>query len=64
MTQAELDRAVAFSTGESLSTIRRRGFSMLEVPELTPLTVDWDELDATRVGILPDGRRPRQLAAA
>jgi len=64
MTQAELDRAVASSTGELLSTIRCRGFSIVEIPDLEPLTVDWDELDAARVAILPDYRRPRQLAAA
>jgi DNA-binding winged helix-turn-helix (wHTH) protein len=57
MSQAELDRAVAERTGESIATIRRRGFSIV-----TPLTVydpddgdlaqpnvvDWDLVDAQR----------------
>ena len=52
MTQAELNRAVARATGESIDTILSLGF----VP-LTPmpyerdpesLLVDWDELDASR----------------
>jgi len=56
MSQSEVDRAVADATGESLSTIRRRGFSLV-----TPLTlfdpddasaqpqiVDWDRLEADR----------------
>ena len=56
MSQSEVDRAVADATGESLSTIRRRGFSLV-----TPLTlfdpddtlaqpqiVDWDQLEADR----------------
>jgi hypothetical protein len=53
MTQAELDRAVAEATGESLRTVARRGFSLLthNPIELEPLTVDWDELDDDRVGL-------------
>ena len=41
MTQAELNQAVADATGESVGTIRRRGFSVV-----TPLQVfdpDWNE---------------------
>lgn len=64
MTQAELDRAVAAATGESVGTVRRLGFSIVEVPDPAPRTVDWDELDAARVGLLPDLRRSRQRAAA
>ena len=53
MTQAELDRAVAEATGESLQTVARRGFSLLtpRPVEREPLTVDWDELDDDRVGL-------------
>jgi hypothetical protein len=55
MTQAELNQAVADATGESVGTIRRRGFSVV-----TPLqvfdpdrnedyalanVVDWDALE-------------------
>jgi DNA-binding winged helix-turn-helix (wHTH) protein len=57
MSQEDLDRAVADRTGESIATIRRRGFSIV-----TPLSfydpdgddlaqpniVDWDQLDAQR----------------
>jgi hypothetical protein len=53
MTQAELDRAVADATGESVQTIARRGFSILTTGpvEREPLTVDWDRLDDERVGL-------------
>ena len=53
MTQAELDRAVAEATGETVQTITRRGFSLLApIPvEREPLTVDWDEIDSQRVGL-------------
>ena len=43
MTQAELERALVDATGESLTEIRRRGFSLVDAgPE--PLTIDWDEM--------------------
>ena len=52
MTQAELNRAVAQETGESVSTIASLGFVPLTpVPyELEPdfQTIDWDEFDAER----------------
>ena len=57
MTQTDLDRSVARRTGESLKTIRRRGFSMVKPqvkdfdpePNLLPAQiVDWDEADARR----------------
>jgi hypothetical protein len=52
MTQAELDRAVARATGESLREVARRGFQPLTpVPfERDPesYTVDWDELEQQR----------------
>jgi hypothetical protein len=57
MSQHELDSAVAQATGESLRTIRRRGFSIVD-PEVVDFdsepnclpaqTVDWDALDARR----------------
>ena len=57
MTQAELEHEVAAKMGESISTIRRHGFSLV-----TPLTVfdpdademaqpqvlDWDQVQAER----------------
>lgn len=42
MTQAELEREVAQSIGESLDTIRQRGFSLVVVPDRRPLVVDWE----------------------
>jgi hypothetical protein len=65
MTQRRLDRAVARATGETLSTIRRRGFSVFdptgrheELDELPrPQTVNWDQLDADRAGYVPQRAR-------
>lgn len=60
MTQAELDRAVARATGDSVATVRRLGFQLedafpddfddLDVDEETldegPLVFDWDDYTA------------------
>ena len=48
MTQAELDRAVAEATGESVRTIAHHGFVLLTAGpvEREPRVIDWDELDA------------------
>ena len=60
MTQADLDRAVARATGDSVATVRRLGFQMedlfpddfddLEIDEESldggPLVFDWDEYAA------------------
>jgi len=55
MTQCELNRAIAIATGESIQTIDRMGFNLVEVADdiepdalRTPLVVDWDELEALR----------------
>ena len=52
MTQAELDRAVAQATGESLETIHDLGFvPLLPIAyerDREPLTVDWDQLELER----------------
>jgi hypothetical protein len=57
MSQHELDSAVAQATGESLRTIRRRGFSIIDPtdpefdsePNIRPAQiVDWDALEAQR----------------
>ncbi|QDU31352.1 hypothetical protein ETAA8_65070 [Anatilimnocola aggregata] len=55
MTQAELNQAVADATGESLRTIRRRGFSVVTPLQVfdpdqnddysLPSIVDWDVLE-------------------
>ena len=69
MTQAELEREVAGTTGESLSTIRNMGFSLANPdndgrepePIAAPNVIDWDEhYDAD----LPRRRhRPMRMAA-
>ena len=57
MTQQDLDTAVALATGEDITQIRRRGFSLadpLDVqfdPEpctFPPQVIDWDEVDRAR----------------
>ncbi len=55
MTQAQLNRAVARATGESISTVARMGFSCLkdDPHDRPPLVMDWDELDAERAGLFP-----------
>ena len=71
MTQREINRAVARATGEDLSEISRRGFSIADPavigfdPEPCELaeSIDWDELDGERgVSLLPL-RRTERLAA-
>jgi hypothetical protein len=59
MTQREIDRAVAHSTGESLSEIRHLGFAIAE-PGVAdydaegslrpPLMIDWDAFYPIEVG--------------
>jgi hypothetical protein len=57
MTQNEINRAVAFATGECLCEVQRRGFSIAdpvdvnfdpEPDDLPPSTIDWDEIDLHR----------------
>ena len=56
MQASEIYRAVAEATGESVSTIRELGFSLVEEPsdELVddvcfgPNVIDWDEVEALR----------------
>jgi hypothetical protein len=64
MTQAEMERELADATGESLSVIRCRGFSLI-VPETEPLVVDWDEVQQVERSRSKPRRRPirRRLAA-
>ena len=65
MTQAEMERELSDMTGESVGEIRRRGFSLIVMPDRGPLTVDWDQVqEVERVRYLP--RRPvrrRRLVA-
>jgi hypothetical protein len=57
MTQAELEEAVAQATGESLRTVRHRGFSLFtplrvfdpdDASQADPQVIDWDDLQAQR----------------
>lgn len=49
MTQRQLEREVAAATGDSLSEVRRLGFSLVEEPEAdpepaaAPAVMDWDQ---------------------
>jgi hypothetical protein len=56
MTQFEIDRAVVAATGESITTVRRHGFTIeqpleqaaAEHDDVRPNTIDWDDLDRQR----------------
>ncbi len=52
MTQADLNRAVAAATGETVERIACQGFCLLEMPtvERDPLVFDWDDQDARLLG--------------
>lgn len=71
MKQSRLHRAVARATGESLSTICRMGFSLLDLTVSPddlddlprPQTVNWDRLDAARPGYLPQRARLQRNSA-
>jgi hypothetical protein len=60
MTQRDLNRSVAHSTGETIGEISRRGFVPIEdlAREADP-PIDWDELEARRfVNLHRQRRRP------
>lgn len=65
MTQAEMERELSDATGESLSVIRRRGFSLVEVAPESLTIVDWDEVQQVERSRSKPRRRPlrRRLAA-
>ncbi len=49
MTQNDLNRSVAHSTGETVSEVSRRGFVPLEdLNQDCEPPIDWDELEAQR----------------
>lgn len=58
MKQADLNRAVARATGETVSTIKRLGFQLEETAsgdepnsdDLAPYQLDWDTVEAERRG--------------
>jgi hypothetical protein len=62
MTQRQLERELARTTGESISTIRQRGFSLVEPPDMEPLVVDWDALEVERWTNSPSPDRRRTAA--
>jgi hypothetical protein len=62
MTKREFEQELARATGESLGTIRHRGFSLVEIPEPEPLIVDWDEQQAGRVALLPNRSASKRAA--
>ena len=61
MTQAELNREVARATGETITEIGHRGFSLVNPDEVSfdpepddaGRYVDWDAVDAERYALLP-----------
>ena len=65
MTQAEMEHELAHTTGETLCTIRNRGFSLIVMPDRNPLVVDWDQVQRREPVRYVPRRRPvrRQLAA-
>ncbi len=63
MTQAELNRAVARATGDTVATVARHGFVPLTpVPyEREPQTLDWDDHEQDRsVALMPPLKRQRR----
>jgi len=56
MTQADLNRAVAAATGETVKMIARQGFGFVEMPPLErdPLVFDWDDEDARLLAAICD----------
>jgi hypothetical protein len=65
MTQAELNRAVARATGESVSLISSMGFVPVnDSPhEREPRTIDWDKAQQTRpVSLQRRRKRPAFIA--
>ena len=66
MTQADLNRAVAEATGETISEIKHRGFQPLDLdpdlPDPEDLIIDWDELERRRNIPVFEQRYPRAVA--
>jgi hypothetical protein len=63
MTQLELNEQIAAITGESLRTVSRHGFSIMQPDELwteqdrEPLAIDWDEHDSQPIRRIHRRRR-------
>ena len=71
MKQADLNRAVALATGESMSTVKRLGFLLAEPKEVIdpaaeesgPYIIDWDELENIRLNSERQGARHEPVVA-
>ena len=71
MKQADLNRAVALATGESMSTVKRLGFLLAEPDETVdpdsetsgPYVIDWDEQEANRLNSERQGVRHEPVVA-
>lgn len=65
MTQADLNRAVARMTGETVDLVSRRGFGMLDPlphePDPEDLIVDWDHAALERNVALFEQKQFRAL---
>lgn len=75
MTQRDVNQAVARATGEDLSEIERRGFSIVEPGaselddepyteprDILPLSMNWDEYDLNRNVAVVEQRQFRRAA--
>ncbi len=63
MTQHDLNRSVAHSTGETVSEISRRGFVPLDdLDRDCDPPIDWDELEARRFVKLSQQRKRPAIA--
>jgi hypothetical protein len=61
MTRHDLEQQLAKATGESIQTIRHRGFNVMDLPQAEPRSVDWDELHSQRLAVFPDRGCNRRL---
>ena len=64
MTQNDLNRCVAHTTGETVSEISRRGFVPLEdLDRDCDPPIDWDELESQRIVKLYQKRKCPAIAS-
>ena len=54
MTRRELNLAIARKTGEKLSIVRTRGFSILKPDSSARAIVNLDQFTSGRTGLFPD----------
>ena len=64
MTRRDFEQELSQATGESVRTLRKRGFSLMVAPDREPLTVDWDAVQQVEPQrYQPRRPRPVRLAA-